>query len=227
MLIKDEPMTSTLVPRSPLATPRNIAKIDVDPATLVLLNKLTEVQRRNLALFVSASRSLDKEKVDDLTGPQWTAQCAGLLSKTPLTQNERKQVVVALYRDVSSAPQSNLRTEFNIDGAFDFVWDNEERKYGVTLKKKGFLSWMSCCSSATVEYDANLQKLDVDIVRVGEEAVSPVAARVTSSPVIAYVAPPVSDASTSACNSPAVLSRATSPVTSNGSSSPLAATEAQ
>lgn len=132
---------------------------DQDQAALKLLDKLTVAQRRDIVRFVDANRH--QTGVTPLTYMQWCAECMELMTPTCLQNAEKRALVVALYHQMSASDCNNFDDQFNIEAAVEFVWDNNNGRYGIKVNKTGCFSWLPCCKSVQVDYNTKTGKSEV------------------------------------------------------------------
>lgn len=142
-----------------------------------LLQKLDEKKRREIVRFLDSHRH--DATVDSLKEMQWTAEAMELMVDADFFKNKKandaakKQVVMAMYRDMAKMSSNGFKGTFNIGQAIEFVWDTSQGRFGIKLRKKGFLkSCLPCCYSCACVYDVDDKDLSVEvdpIVDVDEE----------------------------------------------------------
>ncbi len=126
-----------------------------------LLDKLDAREKRDILRF-HKSHFMDKE-VSALEEMEWTAEAMELVSATKLKDKEKKQLVIALHADLASFTTNGFKGDFKIGKAVEFVWDTHNQRYGIRVRKKGFLkSCLPCCSECSCVYDVDDNVMHVD-----------------------------------------------------------------
>jgi hypothetical protein len=129
------------------------------PTGDVLLARLPAVKRNIILWFVDAHRH-DKNATD-LVKMQFVSQAMSIVADTPLAPSEKKILVMYMYTNLATNNASGFTSQFDIGGAIEFVWDTYTGKYTITAKKRGCLSDIMCCTSASVTIDTSQKKVDV------------------------------------------------------------------
>ncbi len=176
-----------------LATPALSA---ADTAALLLLQKLTVTQQRDIARFVDANRH--QKDVKHLMYNQWCAECMELMASTTLANHEKQSLVVALYHQMSASESNGFDASFDIEGMIEFVWNNANNQYSLKVNKKGCFSWLPC-ASVKVDYNTKTKGPEITLTPLNSAlapiVISPRSNRDLSPSPISAVAPPNSSTS--------------------------------
>ena len=125
------------------------------------LKKLTPSKRRDIDRFMRAhNHVLTPGSVGEM---KWTAEAMELLGDTNLKNSEKRALVIALHGQLAQSETNGFKGDFDIVGAIQFVWDTNNQRYGVKLRRKGMLEkCLPCCSDVSVVYDGDKNTVEVD-----------------------------------------------------------------
>lgn len=112
-----------------------------------LLNKLDAKKQRELQVYCDAHRHKRPTSAVDVT--RFTVELMELVDSTPLTPQEKKTLVTALYHDVAKQEENSFDDNMDISDMIELAWDIRQKKFKFGMKKKGCLSWL-CCKSCVV-----------------------------------------------------------------------------
>src|SRR4051812_8062583 len=104
-----------------------------------LLNLIDPVKRREITRFVDAFRHCQNQ-VTEVAHMKWVADAMELVAPTRLTNDQKKSLVVALYNDLAKDETNTFKEEFDVQSAIEFVWDASKNRFGVVLRRKGWLT---------------------------------------------------------------------------------------
>lgn len=117
---------------------------------LQLLNLIEPTKRREITRFVEAQRHT-QNAVTELTHMKWVADAMELMAPTRLSNDQKKQLVIALYHDLAKDDTNAFKEEFDVASAIEFVWDASRNRFGVVLRRRGCLAQcLPCCSDVSV-----------------------------------------------------------------------------
>jgi len=129
----------------------------------LLTTKFEEKPRREVMRFLDSYRHKSKTShVDHFT---WTAEALEIVSTVPnrLSEKEKAELVTAMYQDLSEDDTNGFAADFDVGGAIEFIFDVKQQKYGITVRRKGFLSGVLCCQTASVVADIDDKTLNVNV----------------------------------------------------------------
>lgn len=126
-----------------------------------LLKKINKHKRRDIERFHKSH--FHDGKVSGLEEMKWTAEAMELMSDTPLTNKEKKKLVIYLYGELASQQENGFKAHFNIGGMIELVWDTYNKQYGLKIPKKSWLSrCMPCIGGCSCVYDSHNNELHVE-----------------------------------------------------------------
>lgn len=136
-------------------------KIQTDENIISLVKSLPSTKRRDIARLLDANRN--RKIVDETTHLKFIKECMELLDDTTLQNSDKKLLVIAFYNDVSQSDDNEFRQGFDAGEAVEFIFDLSKMRFGVKLRKKGFLeSCLPCCSSVSVVYSGETKSLSLN-----------------------------------------------------------------
>ena len=137
---------------------------------LQLLNLVDAPYRQAVDRFMADSRATTH--AEDLTHMKWVTEAMRLLAPTTLANNQKKALVSALYHDLNrNDGHKAFNPDFDVQSAIEFIWDVSKNKFGIVLRRKGFLQkCLPCCSDVSVVYDQGQVQLNIRPLAPGEEA---------------------------------------------------------
>lgn len=120
---------------------------------LQLLNLVDEPHRLAIARFMADSRATTH--AEDLTHVKWVTEAMRLLAPTTLANDQKKTLASALYKDLTrDQGHKAFKPDFDVQSAIEFIWDVSKNKFGIVLRRQGFLQrCLPCCSTVSVVYD--------------------------------------------------------------------------
>lgn len=126
----------------------------------VLMKKLEMTKRRDITRFVDAHRH--KTHTTSVDHMKWTAEAMELVTNTKLANEEKREFVTLLYKDLAEDETNTFTDDFDIGDAVEFIWDASQQRFGVKLRRKGCFKYcFPCCKDVSVVADVDDGKVDV------------------------------------------------------------------
>ena len=127
-----------------------------------LLEKLTVIQQRDIKRFVDSTRYA--KNVDEVTHLKWVTEAMEMLANTTLTNCEKRNLVVALYADMSKDDTNEFKETFPVKSAIELIWDVHKQRFGITVRKQGCcVGFLPCCSDVSMVVDHGNVKVDMTV----------------------------------------------------------------
>jgi hypothetical protein len=125
------------------------------------MEHLTVREQRDIKRFVDANRHV--QQASEVVHMKWIAECMELISTTKLANSQKRELVVALYKDLAKDDTNNFKEDFDAQSAVQFIWDTSKDKFGIVLRRKGCLAscMPSCCTSVSTVVEKGQVKVDV------------------------------------------------------------------
>lgn len=125
-----------------------VAAVGLD--ALKYLDAIEATKRREITRFVDAHRHV--KGVTEITQMQWVADAMELMAQTRLSNPQKHDLVIALYKDMAKDDTNDYKEDFDAGSAIEFIWDATKNRFGVVIRRKGCLTSClpACCSDVSV-----------------------------------------------------------------------------